>query len=182
MVKAQNIPAIEQATGLPWDDIVMYLDSLEAKGKTHAELAQIAQDYLRGISSVENPGWWAQGITVAYEQHIGRRKPGQQNDGTYQVSASRVVDEERQQVFKKLQVILDGMPAHQGLEVTNVRTSITPVRSYWKCKLNNMNVLVSVESRGDKASITITQTECPDVVSAARAKQYWKEFLHERVQ
>jgi hypothetical protein len=36
-------------------------------------------------------GWWAQGVTIGYEQARGLRIPGQRSDGTFAVSASRTV-------------------------------------------------------------------------------------------
>lgn len=35
--------------------------------------------------------WWAQGVTVAYEQIIGRRVVGQSCEGDFAASASRTV-------------------------------------------------------------------------------------------
>ena len=36
-------------------------------------------------------GWWAQGITVGYEQAHGRRLPGQQADGTFSVTVTKTI-------------------------------------------------------------------------------------------
>ncbi|SFN98570.1 hypothetical protein [Mycetocola miduiensis] len=33
--------------------------------------------------------WWAQNITVDFEQHSGRRRPGQRADGSFEVTVSR---------------------------------------------------------------------------------------------
>ena len=38
---------------------------------------------------VDNPAWWAQSVTVAYEQDSGRRFPGQRPKGTFQTSVSK---------------------------------------------------------------------------------------------
>lgn len=41
----------------------------------HTDMAKIAYEKImeRGIN--KSPEWWAQGVTIAYEQYIGRRKP-----------------------------------------------------------------------------------------------------------
>lgn len=39
--------------------------------------------------------WWAQGLTVAIEQHIGRRVVGQTCTGTWSASVSKTVPGER---------------------------------------------------------------------------------------
>ncbi|MGH1565830.1 hypothetical protein [Mumia sp. DW29H23] len=38
-------------------------------------------------------GWWAQHLTVVYEQERGIRAPGQRADGTFSASVSRTVDQ-----------------------------------------------------------------------------------------
>lgn len=43
--------------------------------------------------------WWAQGVTIGYEQSRGLRVPGQRSDGTFAVSASRQVPGEPEAVL-----------------------------------------------------------------------------------
>ena len=51
-------------------------------------------------------GWWAQGITVAFEQMIGRRRPGQTADGTFSVSVTKTVNGSRADVVDSILVVL----------------------------------------------------------------------------
>ncbi len=89
MTRAANIPAIEKSTNIAWTEWLLFLESIGAKNLSHKEIAQHVHNKLK--ASHENSGWWAQGITVAYEQHIGRRKPGQTNDGFFQVAVSKTL-------------------------------------------------------------------------------------------
>lgn len=88
--------AIAAATGISWTDWVAWLDASDARGMSHPEIAALAQARMSAGTDVdvENAGWWAQSVTVAYEQQIGRRVPGQRQDGTFYVSASRTVQVE----------------------------------------------------------------------------------------
>ena len=73
----------EAATGRTWEGWVAFLDGLDARKLSHTEIARRIFD--TGLAS----GWWSQSITVAYEQHIGRRVPGQDCDGAFAVSATK---------------------------------------------------------------------------------------------
>jgi hypothetical protein len=74
MTKPENTNAIEKATDKSWTQWVKELDAMGARELSHKDLALKLYNQLDG--QLENHGWWAQGITVAYEQHIGKRIPG----------------------------------------------------------------------------------------------------------
>lgn len=59
---------------------------LDAAGATRLSHAQIARLL---VDEFELAPWWAQGITVRYEQERGLGVPGQQADGSFEVSVSR---------------------------------------------------------------------------------------------
>src|SRR5690606_3567897 len=77
-----------------------------ATGRTHAEWREL----LEGAGALEwshkqtaewlvrehgVDGWWAQGITVDFEQDRKGRLPGQQADGSFSVSKTRTIAGER---------------------------------------------------------------------------------------
>jgi hypothetical protein len=78
--------ALRDATGRGAAEWFAILDAAGATGWTHAAIAR----HLVDAHAV--PGWWAQGLTVQYEQARGMRVPGQRADGTFAVSASATVD------------------------------------------------------------------------------------------
>ncbi len=90
MTKSSNIDAIEQKTSTSWEGWLDYLKSIDAENLPHKDIADHVRSKL--ASSLENAGWWAQSITVAYEQHIGRRNPGQRSDGSYEATASKTIN------------------------------------------------------------------------------------------
>lgn len=176
MTKAQSIESIEAALGVSWEDIVAHFDKAGGRELLHPTIASIAYEFITSHSSAESPGWWSQAIAVAYEQQIGRRQPGQKADGTYESSATRTIAGNRDATFHRLSELLNE-PYHQGLVCTEVRTSTTPKRSYWRCRLSHMNVTAAVESKDDKSLVTITQSSCANAKESQKAKSYWKELL-----
>lgn len=87
MTNNSKIASIEQATSQSWQQWLDYLESINAAALTHHDIATKVLEKLMG--KVDNPAWWAQSVTVSYEQYIGRRAPGQQPDGMFQTSISR---------------------------------------------------------------------------------------------
>jgi hypothetical protein len=76
---------IRPNTGRTWDDWFALLDAWGAAERPHAEIARwVVEEH--GVG-----GWWAQGVTVAYEQARGLRAPGQRRGGLFEVNASKTV-------------------------------------------------------------------------------------------
>src|SRR5690606_36149235 len=100
MTKPINIESIEKATSKSWNKWVEALEGIGAKDMAHVDIARRVETMLEG--SVESPGWWAQSITVAYEQHIDRRVPGQMTDGSFATSVSKAVATTRAELFPKV--------------------------------------------------------------------------------
>jgi hypothetical protein len=72
-------------TGWTWEEWFALLDAWGGAERPHPEIAR----WLVGEHGV--PGWWAQGVTVGYEQARGLRAPGQRRGGLFEVNASRTV-------------------------------------------------------------------------------------------
>lgn len=178
MTKAQNIQAIEQATERLWAKWEQWLNGKGAQELSHKQIAELVHDELVG-TSLDNPGWWAQGVTVAYEQAIGRRAPGQRSDGTFEVSASKTVARDRDTLFGEVVHVLGAARDFDGQTISNVRTSTTPIRSYWKCNLaDGSKITVAIEAKAaDKSLLVITQAGLPSIDVAAAAKSYWQSYL-----
>lgn len=175
MTKPSNLVAIEATTGRSWNGWVRWLENVQAAQLSHPELADILRKELHG--AVENPGWWAQSIAVAYEQHIGKRKPGQVVDGTYEVSVTKSVVGDVQNVFVLWREAYEDATKFRGLKVSNIRTSDTPVRTYWRCDLaDGSRLTIAVEERvAGKAMVTANHTK----IKNEDEKEYWRVFWKE---
>jgi hypothetical protein len=76
---------VRSNTGRTWDEWFALLDAWGAVERPHPEIARwLGQEH--GVG-----GWWAQGVTVAYEQARGLRAPGQRRDGSWEVNVSKTV-------------------------------------------------------------------------------------------
>jgi len=84
-----------EATGRTPDDWYALVDA--ADGRTIGHTAIAAWLVEQGVDP-----WWAQGVTIGYEQSRGLRVPGQRSDGTFAVSASRQVPGEREAVLDRI--------------------------------------------------------------------------------
>jgi hypothetical protein len=83
------------ATGKSPDEWHALIDTADGATIGHAAIASWIVD--QGVEP-----WWAQGITIGYEQARGLRIPGQRTDGTFAVSASRQVPGEREAVLDRI--------------------------------------------------------------------------------
>jgi hypothetical protein len=84
-VAAVSDDRVAAATGRDRDAWFGLLDDAGATGWPHKDIAA----WLVEEQGVD--GWWAQSITVAYEQERGMRQPGQRGDGSFEVSPSKTL-------------------------------------------------------------------------------------------
>lgn len=93
MVGTERVTA---ATGRTRQEWFALLDEAGATGWEHPRIAAWLVD-VHGVN-----GWWAQGITVGYEQEHGMRVPGGRRDGTFEASASKTIHRTAAEVFPHL--------------------------------------------------------------------------------
>lgn len=169
MVKPISTKNFESATGRSWEEWVAFLDSIGARQLSHAEIARRILD--TGLAS----GWWSQSITVAYEQHIGRRAPGQDRGGAYSASATKTCAGSLDEVlarwvdFMKDREELGGIAVGRGPD-----TSVTEKWRYWRCGLEDgsrVNVTI-----GEKAPGKVLLAVQHERLETADHVEYWREF------
>jgi hypothetical protein len=78
--------AVARATGRDWATWFAALDDEGAHDLDHPVLVRLLDERFELAS-----GWWQQTVAVAWEQHVGRRRPGQVADGTWQLGVRRTV-------------------------------------------------------------------------------------------
>lgn len=179
-LKPMNIEPIEKATNRGWSEWMAFMESIGARDLNHTEIAQHVVKELEGMKPVvENPGWWAQGITVAYEQQSGRRLPGQQADGTFQMSVSKTVDLGMREAMEKWQDF-----AASDREVTKLlgsepRTSGTEKRLTWRGKATDGSALMftSEPRPNGKTAVIAQQMKLPTQERNEAAKEFWAEVM-----
>jgi hypothetical protein len=174
MTRPADTDAITRATGLPWADWLAWLDTLDATSMTHRDIARrVAEE--RGVD-----GWWAQTITVAYEQHIGRRAPGQSCTGDFSVGASRTVPFAMDGALALWVAWADRQPTFDGVALDgspNIRE--TDKWRYWRCGLadgSRVNVNISQKAPA-KSTIGVQHERLGDADAVARWRAFWRAAL-----
>jgi len=162
--------SVRKATGCTWDRWVKALDRAKADEWTHKEIAKYVH------TTYKTPDWWTQMVTVGYERIKGLRARGQQRDGTYEVSKSKVVHAPVAVLFE---TFADAKQRRLWLEdvdaVVRSATKNKSVRMRWP---DGSAVDIGFISKGDrKSQVAVGHTKLPSHADAARMKTFWSERL-----
>jgi hypothetical protein len=155
------------STGHSWDQWLERIDQWGGAEHNHTEIARwLREEY--GIS-----GWWAQWVTVAYEQARGMREPGQHADG-FSVGASKTIAAPVEAVFEAFE---DAGIREQWLPGAELhpRTATPPKSARYDWQGGPSRVVVLVEALQDSRSrISIQHEKLPDAASGEQMKAYWR--------
>jgi hypothetical protein len=161
--------AVVQAnTGKTWDEWFSVLDQWGAAERPHPEIARwVSEEH--GVG-----GWWAQGVTVAYEQARGLRAPGQRRGGQFEVNASKTVAvpvERLYQAFADDRLRERWLPGGR-FEVRTARASKS-IRANWGDGLTRL--VVNFTARGEaKSQVALVHERIPDAATAEELKPWWR--------
>lgn len=172
MVTRKQSTDFLDATGRSWEDWLKFLDGIKASELNHTEIAK------RIMATGLTNGWWSQGITVAYEQHIGRRAPGQRADGTFEISVTRTFDGAMDEVLSRWAKMMEGRTKIGGVAGAKApETSGTAKRCYWRWSLQDgTRVVVTAEPKGeDKVLLAVVHQKLASADEAERWRAVWKD-------
>ena len=178
MTKSSNLSAIEKTTGKPWNEWVKLLDGKDAKDLNHRQIADLAYEELK--DSLENAGWWAQSVAVAYEQHTGRRAPGQRSDGTYEISVNKTVAGSLDEAMAIWLKLIKAVKDFDSVKITKPGSSTaTEKYRHWSCGLEDKSRVNAdaYQKAPGKVGLTITHTKLASQTAQTRWKAYWQRFL-----
>lgn len=162
--------AVERRTGKSWAEWVTLLDGEGAAKSSHKEIAILLQ------SRYGLDGWWAQMITVGYEQARGLRQKYQKGSG-FSASKSRVLNAPLDRVFLACTnpVERGRWLEEQGIEVRKVNPGKS-VRLTWSDRKSL--VVISVYSKGESRTQTAIQHEkLPQAEAVETMKTFWADAL-----
>lgn len=168
-----DIKSIEKATGKSWTDWLKFFDSIDARHLSHQEIATKVFD-------AGTPAWWAQNVTVAYEQHIGRREPGQRVDGSYEVSVTKIFEGTLDQAMDWWQDKVADSNEFMGVSFADQPSdSQTEKWRHWRVNLEDGGkVLAStMQKTPAKAQLAVTVQKLASAEDAEKWRAYWKRFL-----
>lgn len=171
---ASTDDSVVAATGLPWAEWRARLDAAGAADLSHADIARWLHEG-QGV-----PGWWAQNLTVRFEQEIGRRQPGQSCTGDFQASASVTRAGDLDNVFAAWTAWM-GEPAElDGVALEEPpATSATEKWRYWRARLDDGGrVAVHFSRKGpDKVLVGVSHDKLASAESVLRWRDFWRERL-----
>ena len=158
-------------TGRTWDDWFALLDAWGAAERPRPEIAR----WVAGEHGVG--GWWAQGVTVAYEQARGLRAPGQRRGGLFEVNASKTV---AVPVDRLYQAFADPALRERWLPgaTVEVRTAqaARSIRANWDD--GSTRLVVAFTARGEsKSQVALVHERVPDAATADQLKRFWRERM-----
>lgn len=179
MTKPQSVGPYEKVTQREWSEWVAVIDGMGGRDLSHPDIVPLVQDEIAHLD-LKNHGWWAQGITIAYEQYIGRRIPGQQGDGTFAASVSKTVVGSMDAAITAWIALVAGRTSFNGHDVMDEpTTSVTAKWRYWRCQLEDdsrVNVTVNETAPG-RCRVAVQHGQLVSPEAAAECKAYWKTQL-----
>lgn len=158
-------------TGRGWEEWFGMLDAWGGTDHSHTDIAR----HLVEVHGVD--GWWAQSITVGYEQERGMRQPGQRADGTYTANAAKTVDVARDIVFD-LWADDERRGGWLSDDVLSLRSANRPKRIRFDFGADASRVVVELIAKSEhKTAVQVANEKLADAAAMAERKAYWKSHL-----
>lgn len=162
---------LRDRTGHGWEEWFARLDAWGAVERTHTDTARWL------VTTHEVPGWWAQTITVGYEQARGLRAPGQRRGGGYDATATRTV---AVPVARLYAAFVDEAVRRRWLSDADLRLrTATAPRSYradWAGGPSRIVVGFTAVNEA-KARVAVLHEKLADAEESARYTAYWRDRL-----
>lgn len=166
-VSDERLVAATGRTRTEWHEL---LDAQNASAWTHPQIAA----WLVATHGVD--GWWAQSITVAYEQARGMRLPGQQPDGTFSASSSKSLTGTQQDALDR---VIDAYSTASGNEPTRVSREAKHPTARWKLA-DGTSVLATISPGGvGKSRAVLTHSKLDSEARLGPAKAALTDMLDE---
>ena len=177
MATNSRIKPVERATNRTWDEWLAFMEKVDAKSLDHHQIAIKVYEELDG--TIDNLGWWTQAVTVAYEQYIGRRIPGQRPDGTFQTSVSKSTKLGMDDLIKKWADYAAEDKAVLDLAGDDIRVGGTDRRKTWRTKAADGSTImvISEPKPNGTASIVVQHMGLLTLELNNEAKSEWTVIL-----
>lgn len=159
---------VAQATGRGYDEWFALLDSWQATTRTHTDIAaHLVQEH--GVQD-----WYAQTVTVAYEQERGLRVPGQKKDG-FATSASKTVDVPVERLFE---AFADPTLRQEWLGVVAHERTAKAGKRFTADLPEDTRIAATFQAKGQgKSLVGIEHTRIGGPERAAAWKGDWRRWL-----
>jgi hypothetical protein len=162
--------AVQRATGKSWDEWLRVLDRAGAKRLAHKEIA------LHLSRKCGVPNWWAQMVTVGYEQARGLRDVYQHADG-YAANATRTYEVNLERLFEAWH---DPKSRAQWLPKApiEVRRAVDrkSLRMTWTTGRSRVDVNFLAKGAG-RSQVQVEHARLPSSAAVTRQKTFWSAAL-----
>ncbi len=162
---------VVRGTGREKPDWFEALDALGAAERPYREIAAWLRDE-HGMSA-----WWAQKVTVEYQQARGTRAPGVRHGGTFEVTGSKALAVATERV---LEAFTDPLLRKRWLPGVDLRERSRGAGTTIRFDLGEAGerVAASVTSTVEgRCQVAIQHDRLPDLEAATAAKAAWRERL-----
>lgn len=166
VVGAEKVAA---ATGRSREEWFGLLDAASATGWNHGQIAEWL------VTEHDVDGWWAQSLTVGYEQARGMRQPGQRPDGTFDANVSRTVAVGAEEVFPHLTD--DDRRAAWLDDTWHVASASAPKRLRLESTGGDRALVEVTAVSPGKVRLSVQHPRLPDPEAVGRWKDYWRAAL-----
>jgi hypothetical protein len=175
MTKPIDTTKFKDATGRDFYEWLAYLKQIDAEKLSHKDIAA------QLIEKAGVDGWWAQSITVAYEQHTGRRQPGQRADGTFSASAARTLEGLPDKWFPVWCALMARETIISGQKLIGAPTITSPKSGpNWRCQLaDGSRVTMGATKISPEKSRAAVEHSGLSETAVLAAKSYWRSKLAE---
>jgi hypothetical protein len=151
-----------------WDEWFKLIDDQNGATLDHRGIVAIVAPHL------QKSEWWAQMISVAYEQARGLRKKHEKPDG-FQVGASRVLDVAVSRIYAAF--FDDAIRARWLADPVTIKKA-TPDRSLRLAWKDNTPIDVYLFAKGEnRASVAVQHGKIQNEATANERKAFWKAAL-----
>ena len=162
---------LRRATGRDRSEWFAALDAWGGDGRQYREIAA----WLTGEHGLSD--WWAQKLTVEYEQARGLRAPGVRPGGTFAVTASKTVGVPVERLFdafvdRKLRA--RWLPGVELRERSSQRGRLA--RFDWEDGATRVDVSFIAQGKA-KGQVAVEHQRLPDAKTAEARKTFWRERL-----
>ena len=160
--------AVKAKTGNGWDEWFAILDAANARSLPRKEIVSL----LHGKHALA--GWWAQMVTVGYEQERGLRQAHQQS-GCFTANISRTLPFPAAAIYDAF--ISTGL-RERWLDLELRITTSTPSKSVRIAASDRTRIDVNLYPKGEaKTTIQLQHEKLPTAEAVVERKSYWAAAL-----
>ncbi|MFN8286951.1 MAG: DUF4287 domain-containing protein [Chitinophagales bacterium] len=162
--------AVKNKTGKDWQAWFKILDKEKANQLPHKEIAALL------YSKYKLPAWWAQMITVGFEQARGLRVKNQNSSGQFSAGVSKTFSVKATELYRLIADETERQKWLKGKPEIRTATKDKNLRANFSKKTANLEFALFKKAEG-KTQLVITETKLKDKQAVEKQKVYWKTAL-----